>query len=86
MQGEIPDPTNPPAGCRFSSRCPQVGERCRERSAGAARSGPRPSGRLPLGRVLRRDRRGYLFPKQPADCAQRRQDLLSAPSCETRYE
>ena len=29
MQGEIPDPANPPAGCRFSSRCPQVSERCR---------------------------------------------------------
>lgn len=29
MQGEIPDPANPPPGCRFSSRCPQVSERCR---------------------------------------------------------
>ena len=29
MQGEIPDPSNPPPGCRFSSRCPQASERCR---------------------------------------------------------
>ena len=29
VQGEIPDPANPPAGCRFSSRCPLASERCR---------------------------------------------------------
>lgn len=29
VQGEIPDPANPPPGCCFSSRCPQVSERCR---------------------------------------------------------
>ncbi|UKL44542.1 oligopeptide/dipeptide ABC transporter ATP-binding protein, partial [Klebsiella quasipneumoniae] len=27
--GEIQEPTNPPAGCRFSSRCPQAGDLCR---------------------------------------------------------
>lgn len=30
MQGEIPSPLNPPMGCRFSSRCPQVKTICRE--------------------------------------------------------
>jgi len=29
VQGEIPDPSNPPPGRRFSSRCPQASERCR---------------------------------------------------------
>ncbi|MDU1518464.1 MAG: ATP-binding cassette domain-containing protein [Klebsiella michiganensis] len=29
VQGEIPDPSRPPAGCRFSSRCPQASYRCR---------------------------------------------------------
>ena len=29
VQGEIPDPANPPTGCRFSSRCPLASERCR---------------------------------------------------------
>ncbi|KOC90072.1 ABC transporter ATP-binding protein [Winslowiella iniecta] len=29
MQGDIPDPANPPAGCRFSSRCPHAISRCR---------------------------------------------------------
>ncbi|HBX5756566.1 TPA: ATP-binding cassette domain-containing protein [Klebsiella pneumoniae] len=29
VQGEIPDPANPPAGCRFSSRCSLASERCR---------------------------------------------------------
>lgn len=29
VQGEISDPSRPPAGCRFSSRCPQASDRCR---------------------------------------------------------
>lgn len=29
LQGEIPDPSRPPSGCRFSSRCPQASDRCR---------------------------------------------------------
>jgi oligopeptide/dipeptide ABC transporter ATP-binding protein len=30
IQGEIPDPSRPPSGCRFSSRCPLVTDRCRQ--------------------------------------------------------
>ncbi|CAH5588925.1 ABC transporter ATP-binding protein [Klebsiella oxytoca] len=29
LQGEIPDPSRPPSGCRFSSRCPQASDHCR---------------------------------------------------------
>jgi peptide/nickel transport system ATP-binding protein len=29
IEGEIPDPIHPPAGCRFASRCPLVEDRCR---------------------------------------------------------
>jgi peptide/nickel transport system ATP-binding protein len=29
LQGEIPNPINPPPGCRFASRCPIVEDRCR---------------------------------------------------------
>ena len=29
VRGEAPDPTNPPPGCAFSSRCPHVHDRCR---------------------------------------------------------
>ncbi len=29
VQGEVPNPLNPPAGCAFHPRCPQANERCR---------------------------------------------------------
>lgn len=29
LQGEIPDPSNPPSGCYFHPRCPYVQDRCR---------------------------------------------------------
>ncbi|AZI85589.1 ATP-binding cassette domain-containing protein [Kosakonia sp. CCTCC M2018092] len=32
VQGEIPDPSRPPPGCRFSSRCPHATEICREQA------------------------------------------------------
>jgi peptide/nickel transport system ATP-binding protein len=29
VQGEVPNPLNPPSGCTFHPRCPQVTERCK---------------------------------------------------------
>ena len=29
VQGEVPNPLNPPSGCSFHPRCPQANERCR---------------------------------------------------------
>jgi oligopeptide transport system ATP-binding protein len=30
LEGEIPNPLNPPKGCVFSTRCPYAKEECRE--------------------------------------------------------
>ena len=30
LQGEIPNPANPPAGCRFHTRCPYADTRCQQ--------------------------------------------------------
>jgi oligopeptide transport system ATP-binding protein len=29
LEGGLPSPANPPAGCRFSSRCPHATDQCR---------------------------------------------------------
>ncbi|MEV0166033.1 peptide/nickel transport system ATP-binding protein [Nonomuraea fuscirosea] len=31
LPGDVPDPANPPGGCRFSPRCPMVMDVCREK-------------------------------------------------------
>jgi peptide/nickel transport system ATP-binding protein len=32
VQGEVPNPLNPPTGCTFHPRCPQVTDICRTES------------------------------------------------------
>lgn len=50
VEGEIPDPLTLPAGCRYSSRCPFVDERCRrEPPVWSGESGHRSLCWKPLG-------------------------------------
>lgn len=44
LQGDPPDPANPPAGCRFSARCPFAEARCRQEEPPLRSIGPQ--GRL----------------------------------------
>jgi peptide/nickel transport system ATP-binding protein len=30
LEGDMPSPANPPAGCHFHPRCPQAGLQCRQ--------------------------------------------------------
>ena len=49
VQGEVPNPLDPPKGCAFHPRCPHANERCRVGAAAAAVDRRR-AGRLPRGR------------------------------------
>ena len=40
VSGEIPDPANPPAGCRFHPRCPYAFDRCRRETPALAEIAP----------------------------------------------
>ncbi|AEI43469.1 ABC transporter ATP-binding protein [Paenibacillus mucilaginosus] len=39
IQGDVPNPADPPAGCRFHTRCPYVQERCRHEEPPLAEAG-----------------------------------------------
>ena len=39
LQGELPSPVHPPAGCHFHPRCPQVREECRQAYPAAVATG-----------------------------------------------
>jgi oligopeptide/dipeptide ABC transporter ATP-binding protein len=41
--GDVPSAANPPPGCRFHTRCPEVFDRCRQEAPAFYRTGPRGS-------------------------------------------
>ena len=40
LEGDLPSPIAPPAGCRFNTRCPFAMERCRQETPELKESGP----------------------------------------------
>jgi oligopeptide/dipeptide ABC transporter ATP-binding protein len=41
LKGDVPSPLDPPPGCKFQGRCPQVEERCRKEEVGFYTAGER---------------------------------------------
>lgn len=40
LEGQVPSPVDPPAGCRFAGRCPRACDRCRESKPGLRELAP----------------------------------------------
>jgi len=59
VSGDIPDPSNPPSGCRFHTRCPFADDRCRAEDPVSRSVDPARPGHLAachhIERILRED-------------------------------
>ncbi len=73
IQGELPNPLNPPEGCAFHKRCPLRHRALPQRGSRAAPARPAPGGLPPRRAIPRLSATGRSPPRSPSELAQQRQ-------------
>lgn len=69
MEGEVPDYTNPPSGCRFHPRCPDAMDECREhRPVLTPVDGDHAAGEVPPANAAEIEQQSVSSPESAAAC------------------
>ena len=68
LEGDVPSPANPPAGCNFSTRCPLATRLCRAVEPEFREVAAGPLGRMPLWSDSQVSRYAAVHPARAATC------------------